>query len=1495
MEKILYYLRAGAATRLDIDWSALPAADRPEEMEIKVIGAGGIDTVYVASGAQVNFTQTGTGADLIVLSGAFGEYTQDVDRATGVYQFTRMVGPQQEKVTVAASVDHDRIVFADGAVDLKYNHVQPQGTPLRAGTDGFRDILAQDLAPLASLPPPPALEDETLAGVPTRVMIKDNTGVTVPMPASAQALVITGGGGADKVYVTAGSQVDFTMSGTGNDTIYVQGRFGDYSQDVDAATGAYTFTRQVGTETEVVKVMASVDRDRIVFADGAVNLKYNLPQGGGVSLRSGGVFRAVQAADLDPGVVSAPATSSGFAGVRDGRADTGPVLQAGDTLDIEAVFEDRIFLAAGKTLTLQASVDSPAGPQVLSLTAIGDAATAAGVTILHFATVLPAYLDDSDGVVVLGNSLRLGTATLNDFVDRLGQPVPVSFGDAAIASARVGAPPSVLLAGLQGIDSATGAAKEAVRGGDYIVVTLEMTSPVVVHGVPEIELEIGGALRRAMYVSGGGRSTLTFRYQVGFDVEDGAGGVEVRQLILDGASIRNAAGFDMASEPLSAPNTLAVDNTVPDMPHMALHADTGVAGDGVTSDPHVVLTGIEPGTRWEYSLNGVDWVLGEAVAATGSGTFALPPGVYPQGSILVSVSDKAGNRQVAAMGDGYTIDTQAPAVTGKTGGQIDAGANLTLIFDEDVLLGTGSLRIVRAGTDEVVEEIAGADLAARVAIAGKQVTIDPLLDLRPGASYYVLASEGLFTDAAGHPAAAITDKDGWTFTTTPLPPRNINVALSGLVAGTASNGFVIYGENADDQSGTSISSAGDINGDGYDDLIVGTPWYDAADAELPWSNSGRTYVVYGGPAGGAVQLSDIAAGGSQGFVIRNSVVGEMAGWAVSGAGDVNGDGLVDLIVSAPDARLPMALQVGYTYVLYGRTGNAPIDLSNVSASGTTDGFVIRGSLHGEQSGMSLSGAGDVNGDGLADIIVGAPSNNASGSKSGRAYVVYGKSGNAPVDLSMLSATAGAMGFEIGGIPEYNDNNKLGYSVSGAGDINGDGYDDVVVGVVNGDVNAVDAGRSYVVFGGPARSGGPDLAAIAAGASTAGFVINGQAASDHTGWSVSSAGDVNGDGLADLIIGARDASPAGRQFAGRAYVVFGKTDGAVVDLAALSNPANTLGFAIDGALARDRAGMAVSAAGDINGDGLADVLVGSSEASAGGPYARGVTHVVYGKADGAPVDLLGLQSGASSAGFLIIGAGQFNRSGIAVSAAGDVNGDGYADLFIGAPQASFDEVQAAGMNFVVYGGPGLLNQDVTLVETRAGQAIGSAASETLFGSAGNDLLAGNGGRDVFYAGAGNDTIVLDNGNVARLGEAGAMVDGGSGIDTLKLANGGGAGIVLDLTALGNTRLQGIERFDITGTADNTLKLSLGDVLQLQHGEGASAMRVFDHWGAAADADRRQIVIDGDAGDRIVLTDMGDWILRADTLDDPENAGHAYLVYEHKTAGVQLIVEDGIAVL
>ena len=460
---------------------------------------------------------------------------------------------------------------------------------------------------------------------------------------------------------------------------------------------------------------------------------------------------------------------------------------------------------------------------------------------------------------------------------------------------------------------------------------------------------------------------------------------------------------------------------------------------------------------------------------------------------------------------------------------------------------------------------------------------------------------------------------------------------------------------AADLTGLSVAGAGDLNADGRADVIVGAPFADNNGR----ADSGSAYVIFGRESPGEVDLTAL---GAAGFRIDGGAGNDVAGGSVAHAGDVNGDGVEDVIVGARLADGNSRPNSGSAYVIFGGPSPGGVDLGALGSSG----FRIDGAAADDQAGVSVAGAGDVNGDGRDDLIVGAPVADVGGSNAGSAFVVYGRGGTASVDLAAL----GSAGFRIDGAGA---GDTAGGSVAGAGDANGDGFADLIVGADGGGIAA--AGAAYVVFG------GPNLADVGLGAlGPGGYRIDGPAASANAGASVAGIADANGDGRDDVIVGAPYADNNGRTDSGSAYVVFGRSSATDVSLSALAGA----GYRIDGTAGGDRAGSSVAGAGDVNGDGRADVIVGAPFAGNNGRVASGSAYVVFGRATASDVDLAGL----GAAGIRIDGRRASHVAGLAVSAAGDVNGDGRADVIVGAPTTLALAVVGAGPGsgsaYVVYG-------------------------------------------------------------------------------------------------------------------------------------------------------------------------------------------------------------------
>ena len=472
-------------------------------------------------------------------------------------------------------------------------------------------------------------------------------------------------------------------------------------------------------------------------------------------------------------------------------------------------------------------------------------------------------------------------------------------------------------------------------------------------------------------------------------------------------------------------------------------------------------------------------------------------------------------------------------------------------------------------------------------------------------------------------------------------------------------------DQASAQFGSAVMTAGDINGDGYSDVVVSAPFYDNGETD-----EGRVYLYFGSVSGLATTAAWMAEG-DQAFA-------NFGQQAAATAGDVNGDGYSDLIVGA------WWYDNGQT-----NEGRAYVFFGGPDGPSTAAGWTAEGTASSEGLGSSVSTAGDVNGDGYSDAIVGAP---GYSSNTGKAYLFLG-------GISGLSPTASWTA--VGESP----NSYFGSPVASAGDVNGDGYADVVIGAASYNTYT---GRAYLYMGG--------ASGLSADPS---WTATGPRTYSYLGWSVATAGDVNGDGYSDVIVGAgqRDTS-----YPGTAYLFLGGATGlsTTADWTALGESGN------------NAFGESVATAGDVNGDGYSDVVIGADRYS-------GVTGKAY--------LFLGGASGLSNtSAWTATGESSFNVFGSTVASAGDVNGDGYSDVAV----AALGYNSEAGKVYLYLGGAAGLSG--TSSWTAAGDVSGALFGRSL-ASAGD--VNGDGYSDV---------VVGEEYYLSKTGRAHLFLGGPSGLST-----------------------------------------------------------------------------------------------------------------------------------
>ena len=526
------------------------------------------------------------------------------------------------------------------------------------------------------------------------------------------------------------------------------------------------------------------------------------------------------------------------------------------------------------------------------------------------------------------------------------------------------------------------------------------------------------------------------------------------------------------------------------------------------------------------------------VNADGSYTYSPDAGFFGTDAFTFAAADPGGIADIATV----TVDVaedpdQAKTLTGGDGNDsfigggggdtIDGGAGDDIIDggggNDTISGGEGSDTIdAGAGDDTVVHDPGDGDDSISGGSGFDQVEVN-----LPDAS---LNDVTVTANAAGQVIVTGTGGEVLTLTLDEVEELVINagdggttVVIGDLTGSDITNDTIVFNGGADDDvfDGSALNVRAEVFGNGGNDTLGGGAGDDLLD-------------------GGADVDTAVFAGNFADYVF----VGTRDSFTVEDTNLVDGDDGFDTVTGMESVRFAdQTVEVASLFndaPVAGPDGGVPAAAIELSSLDGTDGFRLDGAAAYDRSGISVSAAGDVNGDGLDDVIVGARGADQNGSNSGSGYVVFGRDTSTPgqgfaagIELSSLDGTDG---FRLDGAAGFD---YAGFSVSAAGDVNGDGLADLIVGAYGADPNGSESGSGYVVFGRDTSTPGQGFApSIELGSldGTDGFRLDG-AAYDNSGRSVSAAGDVNGDGFDDVIVGANRAAPNGSS-SGSSYVVFG---------------------------------------------------------------------------------------------------------------------------------------------------------------------------------------------------------------------------------------------------------------------------------------------------------------------------------------------------------------------
>jgi VCBS repeat-containing protein len=946
--------------------------------------------------------------------------------------------------------------------------------------------------------------------------------------------------------------------------------------------------------------------------------------------------------------------------------------------------------------------------------------------------------------------------------------------------------------------------------GYVYAVTLTLSDPAAGNFVLAGDPSVGG---ETWLASGPVADVNQLLTQLRLDLADGyAEDFSIAVEIGDNISepLTGTINFTVNERPIAV-NDVNVFQTDEDTSYTFTVADLGLLGNDSDPDPGDVIT-----------FAGLDDAIRGTITDNGNGSYTYTPGDDFQ-SLDQGETDTDSFEYTIQDQDGW--ESEPAQVTFTINGVNDAPVAVDDNFK--ALAGQSrTLRVLANDIDREEDELQVFLASTTTAQGGSLSNVDEVITYTPADGF---VGQDSFTYTVRE------KKDGGAFSTTDATvtidvvtafPAQFN--LSDL---DGSNGFVIKGIAAGDFSGVSVSSAGDMDDDGIDDLVIGAP----SAAPKSKTVAGQSYVIFGNrnSFNDGLNLSDLD--GEQGYIFNGINAGDFSGYDVSNAGDINGDGVDDVIIGTNFYLERDDSYAGESYVIFGHRLLFDIairqflfeeidDLEDI-INGNFTGFSLR-SNQNKLSGFSVSSVGDVNDDGIDDVIIGSPEAGhvVFGSRDGfgiPSALVFFEDSDSPDQLKnrvgfmsngyfyeassdlgevvqvseadflsnevdaykyikipdLLASTMAIAAVDKVGTSYFEDPNPLdgtptmpneqkcsegsgctaagfieglaeqvnwsegeglipndqelitigltstsildvdllhdkvvnafdeerfhaknvdldsldgsnGFAINGglglqafsnAGDINNDGIDDIIIGRT--DFN--DEIESYLVFG--SRDGFDSNISSNSLNGSNGFVLrsNTDISGSYHSVGVSNAGDVNGDGIDDIIIGASRKTLDGQSQASSSYyIVFGSQDNFnhSLDLDSLDSRD---GFVVNSTDASDDFGIAVSNAGDINSDGFDDLIIGVNDAQPDGKERAGRSYIVFGSPGGFS-DRININSLDGINGFIVNGIDAFDESGAAVSNAGDVNGDGIDDLIIGAPGADPDGKSDAGETYVIFG-------------------------------------------------------------------------------------------------------------------------------------------------------------------------------------------------------------------